>query len=469
MNNTFIKICLLIISVPSVINAQQINEEVNDSRAATGQERNSSINGFVRAGLYSGIDKTDNKIYVPSAFSDLGLKIEARNINNFKASADLRFRFGSEFRKPVNSLDIREAFITVNGKKWDISAGQKIIKWGRADFTNPTAKLSPKNYISRSPDPEDMDLGNILLQGRWYPISKLSVEAVAIPFYRSSTLIIDPVPLPSYVTIHQPDLLMTDKDKFSYAIKAEGHLTGIDLSLSWFDGYDPMPGTTLTKFSLDMAGGFPVPDAELTITPYKIRNLGFDFETTAGSVGLRGEASWRSPYKSYKTYEYVPCEEINWVAGIDYSAGSWRFTGEYSGKYMPGLIPVTVNSFLGTELDYSALAALIAVPGFDMGEYVRQQVASYNRLYNYQIEKTYHSAALRIERDMFYGKMTPSVVSMYNFTSHDLLIKPELKFKPSDGLTVTIGGEYYSGKKGSLFDIVDDFMNCLIVAVRADF
>jgi len=62
-----------------------------------------------------------------------------------------------------------------------------------------------------------------------------------------------------------------------------------------------MPGAALTKFDLDMSGAIPVPYAELTMTPYKLRNLGLDFETTAGSIGLRGEAAWSFPFKSFKT------------------------------------------------------------------------------------------------------------------------------------------------------------------------
>ena len=53
---------------------------------------------------------------------------------------------------------------------------------------------------------------------------------------------------------------------------------------------------------------------------------------------------------------------------------------------------------------------------------------------------------------------------MYNFTSRDLLFIPEVKFKPADGLSITAGAEFYSGKKGSLFDIVDGFMNSVYLS-----
>jgi hypothetical protein len=58
---------------------------------------------------------------------------------------------------------------------------------------------------------------------------------------------------------------------------------------------------------------------------------------------------------------------------------------------------------------------------------------------------------------------------MYNFTSHDLLLIPEIKYKPADGLTITAGAEFYSGRAGSLYNIIDEFMNCIYVALKVDF
>jgi hypothetical protein len=436
----------------------------------TDSQNLSQFYGFVRAGLYTGIDHNDkNKPLVSSAFSDIGLKVNIENEINFKAFADLRFRYGSEFQKPVNQLDIREAYIRINGKTWDLSTGQKIIKWGRTDFTNPTSKLSAQNLISRSPDREDMDIGNLLSSINWYPSEYIKFEVVAIPFYRSSVLIIEPVTLPQNITIRQLKTLVTDMKMYSYGLRADIHLIGIDWGISWFDGYDPMPGIALSNFNLDMSGPIPIPLTELTVTPYKTRLLGLDFETTACSFGIRGEAALTVPYLSSNTYEYIPLPEIKWVTGIDWSSGIWRLTGEYSGKYIDNFTQVTADPLIGTEPDYSLLAQLITTPGFDLSGYVKQQVGAFNRLYNYQLKRYYHTGAFRVESDLAYGKIIPSLFSMYNFTSRDFLLIPEIKYKPSDGLTITAGGEFYKGPIGSLYDITDDFMNTIYLSFRVDF
>ncbi|MBN2863162.1 MAG: hypothetical protein JXN62_08385 [Bacteroidales bacterium] len=463
MNYSLIKLIFFLIMLPALLSSQDI------SVTATENEKNKIIYGFVRAGLYGNIDKNDDNPYISSAFSDLSLKIESSNNLNFKAFADLRFRYGTEFLEPVSLLNFREAYIRINGRKWDVTAGQSIIKWGRTDFSNPTSKLNPQNYVSRSPDQEDMDMGNLLMSGKWYPFPQLSFEAVVVPFYRSSVLLIDPLSLPEYIKVNQIDRLLTDKKMFSYGFRAEMNLNNLDMSLSWFDGYDPLPGIALTSFNLDLSVPIPAPSAELAVTPYKIRNLGLDFETALGIFGLRGEGAWSFPYESYEQKEYVPCQEIKWVTGIDWMTGNWRFAVEYSGKTIPDFKASPVEPFIGTEFDPAQLAILMADPGFDISEYVRQQVGAFNRLYNYQLEKSYHSAGLRIEADLAYGKLTPSFFTLYNFTSKDLLIMPELRFKPADGLTITAGGEFYSGKEGSVYELVNEFMNCIKIALRVDF
>ena len=427
------------------------------------------ISGFIRAGLYSWTDNIDDKLFVSSAFSDLGLKLETGDATRFKAFADLRFRYGSEFLKSVSKFDIREAFVKTSGKSWDLTLGQKIVKWGRCDFTNPVSKLSPQNLVLRSPDREDMDMGNLLADFNWYPLKNINLETVLVPYYRSSVLIIDPVPLPEYVTVNQINSLITDKSMFSFGLKADFYFKGIDWSISWFDGYDPLPGITLTEFDLDLTGPVPVLFAELTVKPFRNRVLGLDFETVAGSWGMRGEAAWSVPDLSYQTYEHVPMPEIKWAGGIDWSKGIWRFTGEYSGKLITDFTATPYEPIIGTEPDYAQFAAMLATPGFDIEEYIRQQVGAFNRLYNYQLERYYHSAGIRAEAEMIYGKLLPSVFAMYNFTSGDLLVIPEIKIKPADGLTITAGAEIFSGGSGSLYDLVGDFMNSVYVALRVDF
>ncbi|HOB86015.1 MAG TPA: hypothetical protein PKM76_16410, partial [Bacteroidales bacterium] len=218
-----------------ILSLSTVNLQGQDQEAGQYPEeaKRAILYGFIRGGLYGSFDDNDDKPYVSSAFSDFGLKAEVKDNILFKAFADVRFRYGTEFLDPVKRVDLKEAYIKVNGKKFDITAGQTIIKWGRTDFSNPTSKLNPQNYLSRSPDPEEMDMGNLLIDAKIYPVKTLSLEAVAVPYYRSSLLLIDPIPLPEYVRINGITSLLTSKEFFTYGLKAQMNLTGIDMSISW--------------------------------------------------------------------------------------------------------------------------------------------------------------------------------------------------------------------------------------------
>jgi hypothetical protein len=463
----FRKSVLLILLPGLCLNLAGQDEDTGMQGIFSGSSR--EINSFIRGGMYVSPQNEGDKTDITGLYSDLDLSLGAENGSSWKAFTDLRFRYGAEFGEPVSRFDLREGYVKLFGRKWDLSAGQQIIKWGRADFTNPTSKLNPVNYISRSPDREDMDLGNISFAAHWYPAPSVSLGAVMVPLYRPSVLLVEPFPMPAYVTFSQNTSISTEGGMVSYGLKADFRSSRVDWSLSWFDGYDPMPGINLTAFNPDYSMPIPVFYTDLSTIPYRLRMAGADFELTAGDFGIRGEGAWTSPVLSHNDHEYVPFPELKWVAGIDWSAGKWRIMAEYSGKYVLDYSPATADPVFGTEPDYQKLAELFADPGLDPEEYVKQQVASFNRLYNYHLEQFYHSAGLKLDADIAYGKLLPSVFTMYNFTSRDLLLIPEIKYKPADGLTITAGAEIYHGSRGSLFDIVNEFMTSVYVALRVDF
>ncbi|HOW10203.1 MAG TPA: hypothetical protein PLX08_10425 [Bacteroidales bacterium] len=425
--------------------------------------------GFLRGGTYAWRDHESNKLYFPAVFSDFALKLEAGRRGQYGIYADLRFRYGAEFGKPVNRLDLREAWVSYSPGNFAFSAGRKIVKYGRCDFTNPTSKLSPANYIYHSPDKEDLDMGNILFSAKYFPSVNFDIEAVFLPCYSPSFLIIEPVEMPSFVTLNKLPDIVAGKNMYSYSFRASVHLRQADWSVSWFDGFDPLPGISLDDFILDLNSLIPSMSAVLSVTPYKNRVAGFDFETTAGMYGIRCEAAYSNPAFSYGTGDKVLMPEIKWAAGIDRPAGNWRLTAEYSGKLITDFIHSEADPLLGSEHDMTAVMELLSLPGFDPEYYVTQQIIAFNRLYNNQLKRMYNSLALRIEAELGYGKFLPSFLSVYNITTRDLLLIPEIRLKPGDGFTLAFGAEIYSGRKGSLYDLIDDFMNGAYLSMRVDF
>jgi hypothetical protein len=433
-----------------------------------GQTVSTTVSGFLRTGLYQGLSQNSDEGPFASVFGDGGIRVDVRNELNFRAYSDLRYRYGSEFGENVSEVVMREGWISLYSSKIELIMGQRIIKWGRADFDNPTSSLNPRNLIVRSPEKNDIDLGNISATLVWKPASFLSIQGVAAPFYRPDVLITKPINLPETVTINEINGLRGGKSMAGYGIKADFFSRGADFSLSFFNGNDPLPGIAFTSVEADIGEGGVDISSVLTVTPYRVSRAGIDFETVAGRFALRGEGSYTIPELSFSEHEFVPMPEIRWATGADISLGSLMIGAEYIGKYITDFELSPVEPLLPGEIPPLTPEQIGMIPGGLEG-YVYLQTAAFNRLYMYQMKEHYHSLGLRIEADMALGRVSPSLIGLYNFTTRELALVPSIKVKPADGLTLMAGADIYKGVKGSLYDIIDRPLSSLFIVLRVDF
>jgi len=428
------------------------------------QEKTFTPGGFVRGGVY--LSTGDYEHDVNAAFGDAALTFTAADNLSFKGFADLRVRAGQQFGENVNSLTVHEAWGMYYNKFMSVSAGQKIIKWGKTDMFTPLSRFSPMDYTLRSPDFEDSELGNLLGEIIFTPAPFFRLSAVAAPFWNPSILIIKPIPLPPNMQVELPEGLKTGNGYYSYGFRGDFTLRRFDAGLQWYHGPDLMPGLNLV--SADYTNPME-PAVAVKGVPYIINSAGLDFETVVSPFVLRGTAAYSRPVEKKEGNEEIPFPQIEWVAGFDWTPGAVRVTAEYSGKKVLDFYEAPYDPIIGTEPDMAKLMELFSTPGFDPVEFTRLQIEAFNRLYNNQIYEYYHSAGLRFEAELFYGRLIPSLTTVYNFTSRDLLLRPTVKYKPSDGVTLSAGYEYYKGIKGGMYDIIDDFMKAAFFSIRVDF
>ena len=428
------------------------------------QEKTISTGGFVRGSIYLSTD--DYRYNINSVAGDASFNLSATDNLHFKGFADFRFRTGQQFGETVNYPDLHEAWAMYYNDKISLSFGKKIIKWGKTDFFTPLSKFNPVNYLYRTPDKEDTDMGNLLAEITLTPLPGFSLSFVTAPLWNPSVLMTSPLELPPYIKINLPEGLQAGNKGFSYGLKGDLTLKRTDISLQWYHGPDPMPGLQLTTAMLTDPNNIYL---EMTGIPYNINIAGADFESALSAVVIRGSVSYLKPVREKAGNEEVPFPQVEWVAGIDWTPGSFRLTAEYSGKKVIDFYNPAVESLIGKEIDFAELAQQMMLSGLDPAEFARLQTEGFNRLYNYQLKENYHSAGLKAEYEMFYGKLTPSVTTMYNFTTKDLVLLPQLKFKPADAITFCAGMEYYSGPDKSLYDLVEEFMSAAFFSVRLDF
>ncbi len=428
------------------------------------QEKSFSVGGFVRGGLY--FSTGDYRQDINAAFGDAALTMTATDNLSFKGFGDLRLRSGQQFGENVNSFTLREAWGMYYNNFMSISAGKKIIKWGKTDIFTPMSRFNPMDYTFRTPDFEDAELGNLLGELTLTPASFFRLSVVAAPFWNPSVLIIKPITLPSSMVVSLPEGIRTGNGYYSWGARGDFTFSAFDAGLQYYHGPDLLPGLTLTNADYTNPAQ---PAISVEGVPYIISNTGFDFETTVSPFVLRGAAALTTPSEEKEGNEEVPFRQVEWVAGLDWTPGAVRVTAEYSGKKILGFYEAPYAPILGTEPDMQQLMELFSTPGFDPVEFTRLQIEAFNRLYNNQLREYYHSAGMRIEADLLYGRLVPSMTTVYNFTSGDLMLRPSVRYKPSDGVTFSAGYEYYNGKEGGMYDIIDDFMKALYFSLRIDF
>lgn len=428
------------------------------------QEKNFSVGGFVRGGTY--FSTGDYKHDINAAFGDASLTLTATDNLSFRGFGDLRARTGQQFGENINSFTLREAWGMYYNNFMSISAGKKIVKWGKTDIFTPLSRFNPVDYTFRTPDSEDADLGNLLGELTLSPASFFRLSVVAAPFWNPSVLVFKPITLPASMEVSLPEGIRTGNGYYSWGVRGDFTFRAFDAGLQYYHGPDLMPGLTLTNADYTNPAQ---PAISVKGVPYIISSTGFDFETTVSPFVLRGAAALTTPAEDKQGNEEVPFRQFEWVAGLDWTPGAVRLTAEYSGKKVLDFYKAPYDPILGTEPDMQQLMELFNTPGFDPVEFTRLQIEAFNRLYNNQMHEYYHSAGLRIETDLLYGRLVPSITAVYNFTSEDLAVRPAVKFKPSDGVTLSAGYEYYHGSKGGMYDIIDDFMKAAYFSLRIDF
>ncbi|HCC70169.1 MAG TPA: hypothetical protein DEQ09_03330 [Bacteroidales bacterium] len=455
MKNTLVLLSIIFFLVSIPLSSQSLFDNISSS---VGNDY--KLGGFIRSGLYMNIP--DGSASIPVSFAGLSLNAEAGNNTSYKAYFDIRYRYAREYGENVNKPALREAWAAWYTPYTQLKAGKQIIKWSRMDFFRLQDVTGPRNDLYRSFDPEDRYLGNISIEFRFKPSENISLNALIIPRYRPSVLYVDFIDLPDIIEIGS--VSPGYEYAISYGLRAEYYLRNFTADISFFTGYNPLPGLALDTISI--LSGNNIPLISLEEQPFKVRTLSSGLEFAPGKCIIRAEAMWMDPEGDYRENEYIMLPEIRWAAGLEYFIGDLQVLFEYSGKHLLNF----EESVFDPELpDESSFSEFVTLPPDQILEYTRMQIGSFNRLYYYQLNKLSHYAGLRLAYEKGFSFLSPSVNLLYNITAGEYMVKPVLKIKPSDNLQLIAGAEIYIGTDNSLFDMINDKLNSLYAGMKVHF
>jgi hypothetical protein len=452
-------IILLIIVFPAGSFAQSLFEGgVTEKKDSPFQ-----LSGYGRGVLYTGTYESPSLPEIRSGYGEAALKINAFSGMRGKLFSEIRFRSGYEYNEQINQFQLREAYADLYLGNFDLRAGQQIIAWGRADGINPTNNLTPQDYFVRSPEPDDIRMGNFLVRGRYAIKSRIRLEGIWVPVYRHSVYRFDLFDMPDFVNFADPYNPGAALKNGSFAGKVEFLFDRFDGSVSWFNGYDPMPGIE--------AGPLPEtpgenPSIDMYARPFRQQTVGFDFSFGLGSFGVRGEAAYREPDARYKGEIFVPNRDLRYVLGIDRSSGIFNMMVMYSGQYIFDFEEMQMlESFPEIEPEILQQPAVWEM----LGPVMDQQLAGFNRVIFDQTKEIMHSLAARPAISLFHDVLDLEIFGLYNFSTKEWTLLPRLSWSVSDNLKLGIGGQYFEGPPNTRYDLIAPVFNGGFMELRYTF
>lgn len=389
--------------------------------------------GFVRGVAWGGSEQFDYS----SLFGELALKGSFGSQKAF-LKADVRFREGLFLGERKTVVELKEAYAGLQSKYADFFLGNQIVTWGRTDGFNPTNNLNPNDYFFLTPDPDDQKLGNFMLRGKVRPFDAVELDLVAIPFFRPSVYRYDLFTLGEGVSFTEPQLPAVTFANGAFAARFNVELPAIGFSISYFNGYDPFYGFRMQSFNYTTA-------PEIVFIPdfYRKQSIGADFAVPAGVFIFRGEAAYNLT-RDYEGLIHIPNPDLSYVAGVEFSFAGITAIAQYIGKYTIDFKPL-VEPLLTNPIDPAALYQY----AFQMTEY---EAGLNNRKIMHQQEETNHAVFLSLRRSFAFDVFTMGLSGYYDLTSDEYMVRPELKWKASDAVTVSLGGNLMDGPAKSIFD-----------------
>lgn len=171
---------------------------------------------------------------------------------------------------------VRELYWRASLGPVDAKVGRQVIAWGRADGLNPTDNLTPRDFTLLVPDDGDARYGNEAVNAAVTTAAGV-VSAIWFPRAAHHTIPLAPIAGVRYIGEKR-------ERRSQWAVKWDWTGDGIDGSLSYFKGADPMPTLRARGMSAD--------GVQVLLDHQPVRVLGADVSMVRGTTVWRAEAAW---------------------------------------------------------------------------------------------------------------------------------------------------------------------------------
>ncbi|NOZ45856.1 MAG: hypothetical protein GXO79_03650 [Chlorobi bacterium] len=322
-----------------------------------------------------------------------------------------------------NKLDLRlrELYLDMYFKNFDLRIGQQQIVWGKADGVFITDIVSPLDLTEfLLPDFDEIRTG-ILSTKLDYYIGNHTFEVIWIPVFTPTE-----IPPVGSIWYKQPEFLITPTFDWSkstikpslenseFFAKYTALTSAIDFEIMGGYTWDDNP-TMHIKKQIDMSSGSPVLTG-LNITPehHRLNVGGGSFSTEIKGIILRGEGAYYNG-KYFQTEDpaqadaTVKKDYLHYLVGVDFSIGDIKLSSQFIQQ---------------TILDYDDL------------------------MLDKEVENTMTFLA-RI--DILRETLHLELFSYIGLTYEDALIRPKITYDFDDSFSILLGSNIFVGDRNGRF------------------
>jgi hypothetical protein len=380
------------------------------------------ISGFART--YEGVNIENGNF--STIQQTLSLNFEKRgNKVAFKANP-MAYLYNSDSL----NLGVREIYVEMYFKNFDLRIGKQQIVWGKADGVFITDIVSPLNLSEfLLPDFDEIRTGIISTKIDYY-LGNSIIEAIWVPQFTPTVR-----PDANSIWYVEPEFPVTPSFDWSLS-DIEPSLENSEAFLKWsamtskldfelMGGYtwDDSPSMHVQKqFEIDNTTTPPTPILSgLTITPqyHRLAVAGGSLGTEILGVILRGEGAYYNG-KYFQTEDpladdaLVQKNYLNYVVGLDFNIGTVKFSTQFIQKYI---------------LDYDEY----------ISENEFQNTATFVARYN-TLRETLHL----------------ELFSYIGLSNNDALIRPKISYDFDDSFSLLFGANIFVGDDEGQFGQYQD-------------
>lgn len=357
-------------------------------------------------------------------YAGLGLNASVDKQDFGRAYADARV----SMKNDTPEFRLREAWTALYMGPVELTLGEQIVAWGRADGINPTNNFSTMDANRLDFDLDEARIGNLMARMR-LNFTPLLLEILAVPAYRYPILV--------------SSLDIDSREEYNtvlFGARMNIITSPIEGSVSYYNGRVPESGVRITA---PENSENPVPVQ--TRVAAKQQVLGLDFATVLfGLLGLRGEGAWSWYAEENSDLPEVPRPELEWVVGLDRTFFSnLSVIAQYYGKYV---------------MDWQENDSPLTV-----------QAESTNRILFGQTHQWQHGISLNIKASLFNEIFHIEAMSNINFITEDLQTGLKLTYNITDAFDISGGFTLVNGPDASRMDLLKDTYRNIFFGMSVEF